>query len=84
MVLLATRRHAGKAQALGLTNSKRWGLPMPIAMIHLLEGQYSEARRDKVSNANQEVLVGHRHGGRDLHAPAVGGKPQTLFAMFDG
>jgi hypothetical protein len=24
MVLLATRCHAGKAQALGLTNSKRW------------------------------------------------------------
>ena len=35
---------AGKAQVLGLTNSKRWGLPMPGAKIHLLEGQYSEAR----------------------------------------
>ena len=44
MVLVATRCDAGKAQALGLTNSKRWGLPMPVAKIHLLEGQYSEAR----------------------------------------
>ena len=44
MVLVATRRDTGKAQALGLTNSKRWGLPMPVAKIHLLEGQYSEAR----------------------------------------
>jgi hypothetical protein len=35
---------------------------MPVAKIHLLEGQYSEARLDK--------------GGRDLHAPAVGGRPQ--------
>ena len=26
MVLVATRRHAGKAQALGVTNSKRWRL----------------------------------------------------------
>jgi hypothetical protein len=33
MVLVATRRDAGKAQALGLTNSKRWGLPMPVAKI---------------------------------------------------
>ena len=44
MVLVATRRDKGKAPALGLTNSKRWGLPMPAAKIHLLEGQYSEAR----------------------------------------
>jgi hypothetical protein len=49
---------------------------MPVAKIHLLEDQYSEARLDKVSNAIQETLVGHRHGGCDLHAPAVGGKPQ--------
>jgi hypothetical protein len=75
MVLVATRRDAGKAQALGLTNSQRWGLPMPVAKIHLLEGQYSEARLDKVSNAIQEALVGCRHGGCD-HAPAVGGRPQ--------
>ena len=44
MVRDATRCLEGKAQALGLTNSKRWGLPMPVAKIHLLEGQYSEAR----------------------------------------
>ena len=31
---------------------------MPVAKIHLLEGQYSEARLDKVSNAIQEALVG--------------------------
>ena len=43
MVLVATRRDKGKAPALCLTNSKRWGLPMPAAKIHLLEGQYSEA-----------------------------------------
>jgi len=49
---------------------------MPVAKIHLLEGQYSEARLDKVSNAIQEALVGYRHGGCDLHAPAVGGRPQ--------
>ena len=39
---------------------------MPVAKIHLLEGQYSEARLDKVSNAIQEALVGYRHGGCDL------------------
>jgi hypothetical protein len=44
MVLVATRRDAGTAQAVGLKNSKRWGLPMPVAKIHPLEGQYSEAR----------------------------------------
>src|SRR5260370_30462177 len=49
---------------------------MPVAKIRLLEGQYSEARLDKVSNAIQEALVGCRHGGCDLHAPAVGGRPQ--------
>ena len=31
---------------------------MPVAKIHLLEGQYSEARLDKVSNAIQKALVG--------------------------
>jgi phenylpyruvate tautomerase PptA (4-oxalocrotonate tautomerase family) len=31
---------------------------MPVAKIHLLEGQYSEARLDKVSNAIQEALIG--------------------------
>jgi phenylpyruvate tautomerase PptA (4-oxalocrotonate tautomerase family) len=31
---------------------------MPVAKIHLLEGQYSEARLDKLSNAIQEALVG--------------------------
>jgi hypothetical protein len=49
---------------------------MPVAKIHLLESQYSEARLNKVSNAIQEALVGYRHGGFDLHASAVGGRPQ--------
>jgi phenylpyruvate tautomerase PptA (4-oxalocrotonate tautomerase family) len=31
---------------------------MPVAKIHLLEGQYSEARLDKVSHAIQKALVG--------------------------
>jgi hypothetical protein len=31
---------------------------MPVAKIHVLEGQYSEARLDKVSNAIQEAVVG--------------------------
>ena len=31
---------------------------MPVAKIHLLEGQYSEARLDKVSNAIQKALIG--------------------------
>ena len=57
---------------------------MHVAKIHLLEGQYSETRLDKVSNAIQEALAGHRHGGCDLHAPDVGGRLNTLFAMFDG
>jgi hypothetical protein len=35
---------------------------MPVAKIHLLEGQYSEARLDKVSNAIHEALVGYRRG----------------------
>ena len=53
MVLVATRRDTGKAQALGLTNFKRWGLPMPVAKIHLLEGQYGEARLDnRTGNAS--------------------------------
>ena len=47
MVLVATRRHAGKAHALGLKNSKRRRLPMPVAKLHLLEGQHSEAWRTK-------------------------------------
>jgi hypothetical protein len=63
MVLVATRRNVG--------------LPMPVAKFHLLEGQYTEAPLDKVSNAIQEALVGHRHGGCDLHAPAVGGRPKS-------
>ena len=50
---------------------------MPVAKIHLLEGQYSEARLVKVSNAIQEALVGYRHGGCDLHAPAVGVRPKN-------
>lgn len=70
MVLVATRRDAGKAQALGLTNSKRRGLPMPVAKIHLLEGRYSEARLDKLSNAIQEALVG-----------ALGIPPEDFFQL---
>jgi hypothetical protein len=54
---------------------------MPVAKIQILEGQCSEARLDKVSNAIQETLVGHRHGGCDLHAPAAS---TPFFAMFDG
>ena len=57
MVLVATRRHAGKAQALGLTSSKPWRLPMPFVKIHVLEGQYNEARIDKVSSAVQNGLI---------------------------
>jgi hypothetical protein len=30
---------------------------MPVAKIHLLEGQYNEARLDKVSGAIQEALI---------------------------
>ena len=67
MVLVATRRHAGKAHALGLKNSKRRRRPMPVAKIHLLEGEYTEAWLDKVSNAIEEARVGTllhpRHGG---------------------
>ena len=46
MVLVAARRIAGKAQVTRLTNSKRRRLPMPVAKIQHLEGQYSEARLD--------------------------------------
>ena len=42
MVLVAARRLAGKAQIPGL-KAKRRKLPMPVAKIDLLEGQYSEA-----------------------------------------
>jgi hypothetical protein len=31
---------------------------MPLAKIHVLEGQYNEARLDKVSDAIQEALIG--------------------------
>jgi hypothetical protein len=31
---------------------------MPLAKIHVLEGQYNEARLDKVSGAIQEALIG--------------------------
>jgi hypothetical protein len=58
MVLDAARRLKGKAPALGLTSSKHWRLPMPVAKIHMLEGQYSEARLDKVSGAIQEAVIG--------------------------
>src|ERR1700756_4853287 len=34
-----------------------WRLPMPVAKIHVLEGQYNEARLDKVPNAIQEALI---------------------------
>jgi hypothetical protein len=30
---------------------------MPVANIHVLEGQYNEARLDKVSGAIQEALI---------------------------
>jgi hypothetical protein len=58
---------------------------MPVAKIHLLEGQYSEARLDKVSNAIQEALVGYRHGGYAIFThPLLAEGLNTLFAMFDG
>src|SRR5260370_41549175 len=41
-----------------------------------LKANIAEARLDKVSNAIQEAIVGCRHGGCELHAPAVGGRPQ--------
>ena len=44
---------------------------MPVAKIHLLEGQYSEARLDKVSNAIQEALVG-----------ALGIPPEDFFQLI--
>jgi phenylpyruvate tautomerase PptA (4-oxalocrotonate tautomerase family) len=45
VVLVATRCHAGQAQALSLTNSKRWihrGLTMPTAKIHVHEHHYDK------------------------------------------
>src|SRR5246127_2776069 len=34
-----------------------WRLPMPVAKIHVLEGQYNEARLDRGSGAIQEALI---------------------------
>jgi hypothetical protein len=67
MVLVATRSDTGKAQALGLTNSYRWGLPMPVAKIHLLEGQYSKARLDNRTGNSLQARPHHyrRVGRRD-------------------
>lgn len=31
---------------------------MPVAKIHVLEGQYNDARLDKASGAIQEALIG--------------------------
>jgi hypothetical protein len=56
---------------------------VPVAKILQVEGQYSEARLDKVSNAIQEALVGYRHGGCDLHAPAVGGRSLAYLYPVD-
>ena len=44
---------------------------MPVAKIHVLEGQYSEARLDKVSNAIHEALVG-----------ALGIPPEDFFQLI--
>ena len=44
---------------------------MPVAKIHVLEDQYSEARLDKVSNAIQEALVG-----------ALGIPPEDFFQLI--
>jgi hypothetical protein len=43
---------------------------MPIAKIHLLEGQYNEARLDNVSGAIQETLIG-----------ALGIPPEDFFQL---
>ena len=44
---------------------------MPVAKIHLLEGQYSEARLDKVSSAIQQALV-----------DALGIPPEDFFQLI--
>jgi hypothetical protein len=44
---------------------------MPVAKIHMLEGQYSEARIDKVSDAIQKALVG-----------ALGIPPEDFFQII--
>ena len=43
---------------------------MPVAKIHVLEGQYNEARLDKVSDAIQEALIG-----------ALGIPPEDFFQL---
>jgi hypothetical protein len=43
---------------------------MPLAKIHLLEGQYNEARLDKVSGAIQEALIA-----------ALGVPPEDFFQL---
>jgi len=43
---------------------------MPLAKIHLLEGQYNEARLDKVSGAIQEALIA-----------ALGVSPEDFFQL---
>jgi phenylpyruvate tautomerase PptA (4-oxalocrotonate tautomerase family) len=43
---------------------------MPLAKIHVLEGQYNEARLDKVSDAIQEALIG-----------ALGIPPEDFFQL---
>ena len=43
---------------------------MPVAKIHVLEGQYNEARLDKVSGAIQEALIG-----------ALGIPPEDFFQL---
>lgn len=57
---------------------------MPVAKIHALEGQYSEARLDKVSNAIQEALVGCDMPDAIFTHPLLAEDLNTLFAMFDG
>lgn len=50
---------------------------MPVAKIHLLEGEYTEAWLDKVSNAIEEALVGsllHPHHGGNL----ASGCPESI------
>ena len=57
---------------------------MPVAKIHLLEGQYSEARLDKVSNAIQGRSLATDMVDAIFTHPLLAEGLNTLFAMFDG
>ena len=72
MPLKTARRANSSAEGLPCSAAdpaQPWGLRMPVAKIHVLEGQYNEGPLDKVSGTIQIALRRWQGGGSRLLGP---------------